>query len=160
MFVLGQTRRRSAAGAGGGAGGGRSGIFNSIPVTDQGGVWRHAIHLTQETRTTITQGNFEITQLIGWDEKRRLLSSAPGSQLVTEQWAPRWGWYLAAARNFIVAEIDARGSGGQVYPDEGHSFERSFLHVYSSMEQFFDECFGPVELADWDNPGGLFPFRD
>ncbi|CAG9570549.1 unnamed protein product [Danaus chrysippus] len=391
--------------------GGRSGIFTSIPVTDQGGVWRHAIHLTPETRTTITQGNFEITQLIGWDEKRRLLyvigtapdkagerhlyrvsvpvdgwppppvcltcpgrmieatgepsteepeclgpeppaiflctsagsrravlwdgaplrqkfaalaspqakvfrvevqaqrsarvrlllppglrdtddlplplvlhlSSAPGSQLVTEQWAPRWGWYLAAARNFIVAEINARGSGGQggelrteiyqkllsvdvedqiavlsylrdnlkmvdgsrtgawgsgygaaaalalaagdaanltrclallapladlrhhnsfwsesyegvgggaslgvwrrvssvpprrvllahatadvraktrVYPDEGHSFERSFLHVYSSMEQFFDECFGPVELADWDNPGGLFPFRD
>nr|XP_032523806.1 inactive dipeptidyl peptidase 10 isoform X1 [Danaus plexippus plexippus] len=458
--------------------GGRSGIFTSIPVTDQGGVWRHAIHLTQETRTTITQGNFEITQLIGWDEKRRLLyvigtapdkagerhlyrvsvpvdgwppppvcltcpgrmieataepsteepeydnstsslpawptstvlphvadendslptaclynrvifsknfsyyvqeclgpeppaiflctsagsrravlwdgaplrqkfaalaspqakvfrvevqaqrsarvrlllppglrdtddlplplvlhlSSAPGSQLVTEQWAPGWGWYLAAARNFIIAEIDARGSGGQgeelrteiyqkllsvdvedqiavlsylrdnlkmvdgsrtgawgsgygagaalalaagdaanltrclallapladlrhhnsfwserysglgggaslgvwrrassvpprrvllahatadvrappphalalaraliqaravyshqVYPDEGHNFERSFLHVYSTMEQFFDECFGPVELADWDNPGGLFPFRD
>lgn len=41
-------------------------------------------------------------------------SSEPGGQLVTERWRPGWGWYLAAARNFIVAEIDARGSGGQV----------------------------------------------
>lgn len=42
-------------------------------------------------------------------------SAEPGSQLVTERWRPDWGWYLATARNFIVAEIDARGSGGQVY---------------------------------------------
>lgn len=50
----------------------------------------------------------------------------------------------------------------QVYPDEGHNFERSNLHVHKTMEQFFDECFGPVELADWDagGVGGLFPFRD
>ncbi|XP_060807128.1 inactive dipeptidyl peptidase 10 [Amyelois transitella] len=236
------------------------------------------------------------------------VSAEPGGQLVTEKWWPSWGWYLAAARNFIVAEIDARGSGGQgeelrteiynklltvdvedqiavlsylrdnlkmvdgarvcawgrgygagaaaalaagdarnvtrclaavapltdlahhnsywterysgygswagalgasavwrragnlpprrlfvahatadlaapahhalalaraliragavythqVYPDEGHDFERSSLHLYKSMEQFFDECFGPVEVADWDSGGvgGLFPFRD
>ncbi|XP_063833835.1 venom dipeptidyl peptidase 4-like [Ostrinia nubilalis] len=50
----------------------------------------------------------------------------------------------------------------QVYPDEGHSFERSSLHLHKAMEQFFDECFGPVEVADWDaaGVGGLFPFRD
>lgn len=41
-------------------------------------------------------------------------SAKPGGQLVTERWKPDWGWYLAAARNFIVAEIDARGAGGQV----------------------------------------------
>ncbi|CAH0718024.1 unnamed protein product, partial [Brenthis ino] len=463
--------------------GGRSGVFTTAPITDQGGIWRHAVHLTQDTRTTITQGNFEITQLVGWDERRRLLyvigtapekagerhvyrvavpvdgwppppscltcpgfipdttiepsteepeydnttsslpswptstvlphvadendslptaclynrvifsknfsyyvqeclgpsppatflctargarravlwdgaplrqkfaalaapqskvfrvevqahrearvrlllppglretddlplplvlhvSAEPGGQLVTERWRPDWGWYLATARNFIVAEIDARGSGGQgeelrteiyqrllsvdvedqiavlsylrdnlkmvdgsrigawghgfgagaalalaagdarnltrclallapladlrhhnsywterhsgyagalgaaslalwrragnlpprrlllahatadlrappphalalaraliraqalythqVYPDEGHNFERSNLHVHKTMEQFFDECFGPVELADWDagGVGGLFPFRD
>ncbi|XP_052741619.1 inactive dipeptidyl peptidase 10 isoform X2 [Bicyclus anynana] len=462
--------------------GGRSGIFTTAPITDQGGIWRHAVHLTQDTRTTVTQGNFEITQLVGWDERRRLLyligtapekagerhvyrvlvpvdgwppppscltcpgsipdttiepsteepeydnsssslpawptstvlphvadendslpttclynrvifsknfsyfvqeclgpgtpatflctaggvrravlwdgqplrqffatlaspqskvfrvevqahrearvrlllppglretddlplplvlhvSAEPGGQLVTERWRPDWGWYLATARNFIVAEIDARGSGGQgeelrteiyqrilstdvedqiavlsylrdnlkmvdgsrvgawghgygagaalalaagdarnltrclallapladlrhhnsywteryvgagsgsgaalavwrragnlpprrlllahstadlrappphalalaraliraqalythqVYPDEGHKFERSNLHVHKTMEQFFDECFGPVELADWDagGVGGLFPFRD
>ncbi|PZC79336.1 dipeptidyl aminopeptidase-like protein 6 isoform X1 [Helicoverpa armigera] len=237
------------------------------------------------------------------------VSAQPGGQLVTERWKPSWGWYLAAARNFIVAEIDARGSGGQgeelrteiyhkllsvdvedqiavlaylrdnlkmvdgsrvgvwgrgfgggaaaalaagdarnvtrcvaavapltdlrhhnsywterysgygstwagtlgvnavwrkagnlpprrvllahaaadltappahtlalaralirsaalythqVYPDEGHSFERSSIHLHKTMEQFFDECFGPVEVADWDTGGvgGLFPFRD
>ncbi|XP_045455838.1 inactive dipeptidyl peptidase 10 [Melitaea cinxia] len=458
--------------------GGKSGVFTTAPITDQGGIWRHAVHLTQDTRTTITQGNFEITQLVGWDERRRFLyvigtapdkagerhvyrvsvpadgwppppvcltcpgaeldttvepsteetvydnvtsslpawptstvlphvadendslptvclynrvmfsknfsyfvqeclgpappatfvraaaggrravlwdgaplrakfaalaapqakvfrvevqahrearvrlllppglrdtddlplplvlhvSAEPGGQLVTERWRPDWSWYLATARNFIVAEIDARGSGGQgeelrteiyqrllsvdvedqiavlsylrdnlkmvdgarvgawgrglgagaalalaagdarnltrclallapladlrhhnsywterysgrgaapalwrragnlpprrlllahatadlrapplhalalaralvraqalyahqVYPDEGHDFERSSLHVHKTMEQFFDECFGPVELADWDTGGvgGLFPFRD
>ncbi|XP_063629085.1 inactive dipeptidyl peptidase 10 isoform X1 [Cydia splendana] len=237
------------------------------------------------------------------------VSAEPGGQLVTEQWNPGWGWYLAAARNFIVAEIDARGSGGQgeelrteiyhkllsvdvedqiavlsylrdnlkmvdggrvgvwgrgygagaaaalvaddarnvtrclaaiapvtdlrhynsfwterytgygahwagalgasavwrkagnlpprrlllahatadlaapqdhalalaraliragavythqIYPDEGHNFERSTIHLHKAMEQFFDECFGPVEVADWDvgGVGGLFPFRD
>ncbi|KAL4717506.1 hypothetical protein ACJJTC_000655 [Scirpophaga incertulas] len=230
------------------------------------------------------------------------ISAQPGGQLVTERWAPGWGWYLAASRHFIVAEIDARGSGGQgeemrteiynklltvdvedqlavlsylrdnlkmvdggrvgvygrgyggaaataaaasdprnvtrclaalapladlahhnsfwterygarsaagavwrragnlpprrvllahatadvrapprhalalaralvaagavyshqVYPDEGHNFERSYIHIHKTMEQFFDECFGPVEVADWDagGMGGLFPFRD
>ncbi|CAB3244826.1 unnamed protein product [Arctia plantaginis] len=237
------------------------------------------------------------------------VSAKPGGQLVTERWKPSWGWYLAAARNFIVAEIDARGSGGQgeelrteiyhkllsvdvedqiavlsylrdnlkmvdgsrvgvwgrgygggaaaalaaddahnvtrclaavapltdlrhhnsywterysgygstwagtlgvnavwrkagnlpprrvllahaaadlaapphhalalaraliratalythqVYPDEGHNFSRSTIHLHKTMEQFFDECFGPVEVADWDTGGvgGLFPFRD
>jgi hypothetical protein len=50
----------------------------------------------------------------------------------------------------------------QVYPDEGHNFERSTIHLHKAMEQFFDECFGPVEVADWDSGGmgGLFPFRD
>ncbi|XP_072948224.1 inactive dipeptidyl peptidase 10 [Epargyreus clarus] len=461
--------------------GGRSGVFTSAPITDQGGVWRHAVHLTADIRTTLTQGSFEITQLVGWDERRRLLyvigtapekagerhvyrvsvpagswppaprcltcpglepeidttepptealelenttsslpswptstvlphvadendslptvclynrvifsknfsyyvqeclgpgppatflcsangarravlwdgaplrqkfaalavpqvkvfrvevqahrearvrlllppglretddlplplvlhvSAEPGGQLVTERWKPTWGWYLASARNFIVAEIDARGSGGQgeelrteiyqkllsvdvedqiavlsylrdnlkmvdggrvgawgrgygagaaaalaagdarnvtrclaaaapladlahynsywterhgggaaggagavwrragnlpprrvllahaaaderappehalalaraliragalyshqVYPDEGHNFERSNIHLHKTMEQFFDDCFGPVEMADWDaaGVGGLFPFRD
>ncbi|XP_045540478.1 inactive dipeptidyl peptidase 10 isoform X1 [Papilio machaon] len=466
--------------------GGPAGVFTSAPITDQGGIWRHAVQLTTETRITLTQGSFEITQLVGWDERRRLLyvigtapekagerhlyrvsvpadgswpppphcltctqdqppdavhltteppvdeleyenstsslpawptstvlphishendtlpslclynrvifsknfsyyvqeclgpgppvtflcsangvrrsvlwdgqplrqkfaalatpqfkvfrvevqahrearvrlllppglretddlplplvlhvSAEPGGQLVTERWEPNWGWYLASARNFIVAEIDARGSGGQgeelrteiyqkmlsvdvedqiavlsylrdnlkmvdgsrvglwgrgygggvaaaaaagdarnvtrclaavapladlrrhnsywteryggaaaggaggavwrragnlpprrvllahataderappdhalalaralvraqalythqIYPDEGHYFERSYMHLHKTMEQFFDECFGPVELADWDagGVGGLFPFRD
>ncbi|CAK1543333.1 unnamed protein product [Leptosia nina] len=459
--------------------GGSSGVFTTVPVTDQGGVWRHAVHLTQDTRTTLTQGSFEITQLAGWDERRRFLyvigtavdqagdrhlyrvrvpqdgwppapkcltcpgeppdeepdptteqpdyenvtsslpawptstvlphvsdendslpieclynrvlfstnfsyyvqeclgpgppaiflcassgariavlhdgkplrqhfaelatphtkvfrvevqahrearvrlmlppglrdtddlplplvlhvSAEPGAQLVTSRWHAGWGWYLATARNFIVAEIDARGSGGQgeelrtevyqkllsvdvedqiavlsylrdnlkmvdgsrigawgagygaaaahalaagdarnltrciallapladlrhhnsfwteryggagvggeaavwrragnlpprrvllahatadtrapphhalalaralikagalythhIYPDEGHNFEKSGIHLHKTMEHFFDECFGPVELADWDaGVEGLFPFRD
>ncbi|XP_053617920.1 inactive dipeptidyl peptidase 10 isoform X2 [Plodia interpunctella] len=468
--------------------GARAALYTTAPVAEPGGIWRHAVRLTQDTKTALTQGNFELTQLLGWDERRSLLyvmgtapdkpgerhlyrvsvpadesswpppvacltcpdadilpedstqeptsenpdgenatssvppwptstvlphvadendslptvclynritfsknfsyyiqeclgpgppsvavaaargarrallwdgaplrrkfadlaqpqakvfrvevqtnrearvrlllppgfretddlplplvlhvSAEPGQQLVTEKWWPSWGWYLAAARNFIVAEIDARGSGGQgeelkteiynklltvdvedqiavlsylrdnlkmvdgsrvgvwgrgygggaaaalaagdarnvtrclavvapltdlthynsywterysgyrsragevagavwrragnlpprrlllahatadvaapeyhslalaralikagavythqVYPDEGHDFERSTLHLYKSMEQFFDECFGPVEVADWDagGVGGLFPFRD
>ncbi|KDR11620.1 Inactive dipeptidyl peptidase 10, partial [Zootermopsis nevadensis] len=38
---------------------------------------------------------------------------APGSQLVSEQWSVDWGTYLASNRNFIVAQIDGRGSGYQ-----------------------------------------------
>jgi len=38
---------------------------------------------------------------------------APGSQLVSEQWSVDWGTYLASNRNFIVAQIDGRGSGFQ-----------------------------------------------
>ncbi|KAM3958199.1 LOW QUALITY PROTEIN: inactive dipeptidyl peptidase 10 [Aphomia sociella] len=465
--------------------GGKAGLFTTAPVADSGGTWRHAVRLSQDTKTALTQGNFEVTQLVGWDDRRRLLyvigtvpdkagerhlyrvsvpvdemswppaahcltcpeaaappdstveptsedpengnstsslpawptstvlphiatendtlptaclynrvmfsknfsyyvqeclgpgppatflcsstgvrravlwdgapirqkfaalaqpqskvfrvevqtnrearvrlllppgfretddlplplvlhvSAQPGGQLVTEKWWPGWGWYLAAARNFIVAEIDARGSGGQgeelqteiynkllsvdvedqiavlsylrdnlkmvdgtrvgvwghgyggaatalaaddarnvtrclaavapltdlrhynsywterygasgggatgagavwrragnlpprrlllahatadlsapphhalalaraliragavythqVYPDEGHDFGRSSIHLHKAMEQFFDECFGPVEVADWDagGVGGLFPFRD
>ncbi|XP_023712953.1 dipeptidyl peptidase 4 isoform X2 [Cryptotermes secundus] len=39
--------------------------------------------------------------------------AAPGSQLVSEQWSVDWGTYLASNRNFIVAQIDGRGSGFQ-----------------------------------------------
>ncbi|XP_047520693.1 inactive dipeptidyl peptidase 10 isoform X2 [Pieris napi] len=232
------------------------------------------------------------------------VSASPGGQLVSSRWGMGWAWYLAATRNFIVAQIDARGSAGQgeelrteiyqkllsvdvedqiavlsylrdnlkmvdgsrvgvwgagygaaaahalaagdarnltrclaliapladlthhtsfwteryggagagggggavwrragnlpprrvllahatadtrapphhalalahaliragalythhVYPDEGHNFEKSQIHLYRTLEQFFDECFGPVEVADWDTGvEGLFPFRD
>ncbi|KPJ18468.1 Inactive dipeptidyl peptidase 10 [Papilio machaon] len=37
---------------------------------------------------------------------------APGSQLVTEQWALDWGW-LAAGAGAVVAAVDARGAGGR-----------------------------------------------
>jgi inactive dipeptidyl peptidase 10 len=37
----------------------------------------------------------------------------PGSQLVTERWKLDWNTYLASKRDFIVAQIDGRGSGGQ-----------------------------------------------
>ncbi|KAG6452927.1 hypothetical protein O3G_MSEX007881 [Manduca sexta] len=401
--------------------GSRSGVFTTTPLREGATSWRHAVRVGIDGRTTLTMGNYEISQLLGWDERRQLLyvlgtaagragerhlyrpaawpappacltcpgepppdasadalsedpdyvnstlslpswptstvlpdtepdendtlptdclynriifsknysyfvqvqaerearvrlllppgfresddlplplvlhvSAEPGGQLVTERWQPNWGWYLAATRNFIVAEIDARGSGGQgeelrteiyqkllsidvedqiavlswlrdnlrmvdgsrvgvwgrgygggaaaalaaadtrnvtacvaavapltdlryhtnslagsaawrrarflpprrvlvahapadlrhhahhalalaraltqadalyhhqVYPDEGHNFEHSSIHLHKTLEQFFDECFGPVEVADWDTGGvgGLFPFRD
>ncbi|XP_015186245.1 PREDICTED: inactive dipeptidyl peptidase 10 isoform X2 [Polistes dominula] len=40
---------------------------------------------------------------------------APGSQLVTEMFKIDWNTYLASQKNFIVAQIDGRGSGGQGY---------------------------------------------
>lgn len=56
----------------------------------------------------------------------------PGSQLVTERWRIDWNTYLAGNKDFIVAQIDGRGSGGQ-----GHQL----LHkVYYKL--------GSVEVAD------------
>nr|CAD7408676.1 unnamed protein product [Timema cristinae] len=56
----------------------------------------------------------------------------PGTQLVTERWKLDWNTYLAGNRDFIVAQIDGRGSGGQGY---------QLLHeVYQRL--------GSVEVAD------------
>lgn len=41
--------------------------------------------------------------------------SAPGSQLVTDQWRVDYNTYLAGSKDYIVIEIDGRGSGGQGY---------------------------------------------
>ncbi|XP_049834245.1 inactive dipeptidyl peptidase 10-like isoform X2 [Schistocerca gregaria] len=38
---------------------------------------------------------------------------APGSQLVSSKWGVDWPTYLAGNRNFIVAQVDGRGSGFQ-----------------------------------------------
>lgn len=40
--------------------------------------------------------------------------ASPGSQLVSEKFQVDWAWYLASTKNFIVAQIDGRGSGFQV----------------------------------------------
>ena len=57
---------------------------------------------------------------------------SPGSQIVTERWKLDWSTYLAGNRDFIVAQIDGRGSGGQGY---------QMLHeVYMKL--------GTVEVAD------------
>lgn len=41
--------------------------------------------------------------------------ASPGSQLVSEKFQVDWAWYLASTKNFIVAQIDGRGSGFQVF---------------------------------------------
>lgn len=41
--------------------------------------------------------------------------SGPGTQLVTEKWHINWNTYLAGAKDYIVTEIDGRGSSGQGY---------------------------------------------
>lgn len=41
------------------------------------------------------------------------INSAPGTQLVNEQYCVNWNHYLASQKSFIVAQIDGRGSGFQ-----------------------------------------------
>lgn len=41
--------------------------------------------------------------------------SGPGTQLVTEKWQIDWNTYLAGAKDYIVTQIDGRGSSGQGY---------------------------------------------
>ncbi|XP_050308297.1 inactive dipeptidyl peptidase 10 isoform X3 [Anthonomus grandis grandis] len=42
-----------------------------------------------------------------------LVDAAPSSQAVSSKWEVSWSWYLASTRSYIVAKIDARGSGYQ-----------------------------------------------
>lgn len=42
-----------------------------------------------------------------------IIDSKPGTQSVSEKWELSWPWYLASTRNYIVAQIDVRGSGFQ-----------------------------------------------
>ncbi|KAH0998412.1 hypothetical protein HUJ05_007409 [Dendroctonus ponderosae] len=39
--------------------------------------------------------------------------ASPSSQTVSSKWEVAWSWYLSNTRNYIVAMIDARGSGFQ-----------------------------------------------
>ncbi|XP_039952053.1 inactive dipeptidyl peptidase 10 [Bactrocera tryoni] len=41
--------------------------------------------------------------------------SGPGTQLVTEKWHIDWNTYLSGTKDYIVIEIDGRGSAGQGY---------------------------------------------
>nr|XP_036232659.1 venom dipeptidyl peptidase 4-like [Bactrocera oleae] len=41
--------------------------------------------------------------------------SGPGTQLVTEKWHIDWNTYLSGMKDYIVIEIDGRGSSGQGY---------------------------------------------
>lgn len=44
----------------------------------------------------------------------------------------------------------------QIYPDEGHTFEKSEVHMYHEIDEFFDDSFGPVSFDDWETDGGFF----
>lgn len=58
--------------------------------------------------------------------------SGPGTQLVTDRWRIDWNTYLAGTKDYIVTQIDGRGSSGQGY---------QLLHeVYRKL--------GSVEVSD------------
>lgn len=42
-----------------------------------------------------------------------LRDGSPGSQLVNQRFDVTWNWYLCSQREFVVAQIDGRGSGFQ-----------------------------------------------
>ncbi|CAH1126725.1 unnamed protein product [Ceutorhynchus assimilis] len=42
-----------------------------------------------------------------------LVDASPSSQTVSSKWEVSWPWYLSSTRSYIVAKIDARGSGFQ-----------------------------------------------
>lgn len=58
--------------------------------------------------------------------------SSPGSQLVTEKWVVNWNTYLAGTKDYIITQIDGRGSSGQGY--------RLLHEVYRRL--------GTVEISD------------
>lgn len=41
--------------------------------------------------------------------------SGPGTQLVNERWKIDWNTYMASSKDYIVTQIDGRGSSGQGY---------------------------------------------
>lgn len=42
-----------------------------------------------------------------------LVDASPFSQTVSSKWELTWAWWLASTRSYVVAQIDARGSGYQ-----------------------------------------------
>lgn len=97
--------------------------IKTFPVQISGGYQAHVrLHLPPGLREDEITRYPLVVQVYG----------GPGSQLVTERWRIDWNTYLAGNKDFIVAQIDGRGSGGQ-----GHQL----LHkVYYKL--------GSVEVAD------------
>ncbi|XP_059618218.1 inactive dipeptidyl peptidase 10 isoform X3 [Phlebotomus argentipes] len=62
---------------------------------------------------------------------------------------------LIFARELIEQGISFRH---QIYTDEDHGLDGVLYHVYKTMEDYFDEMFGPPEKDEWD-PTGLFTFK-
>ena len=48
----------------------------------------------------------------------------PGTQLVTDKWKIDWSTYLASTRNYIVVQVDGRGSAGQGYKLQHQIYKR------------------------------------
>ncbi|XP_018575079.1 venom dipeptidyl peptidase 4-like, partial [Anoplophora glabripennis] len=97
--------------------------IKTFPVQISGGYQAHVrLHLPPGLREDEITRYPLVVQVYG----------GPGSQLVTERWRIDWNTYLSGHKDFIIAQIDGRGSGGQ-----GHQL----LHkVYYKL--------GSVEVAD------------
>ncbi|KAL3288157.1 hypothetical protein HHI36_002608 [Cryptolaemus montrouzieri] len=97
--------------------------IKTFPVIISGGYQAHVrLHLPPGLREDEITRYPLVVQVYG----------GPGSQLVTERWRIDWNTYLTGNKDFIIAQIDGRGSGGQ---------GQQLLHkVYYKL--------GSIEVAD------------
>lgn len=78
--------------------------IKTFPVQISGGYQAHVrLHLPPGLREDEITRYPLVVQVYG----------GPGSQLVTERWRVDWNTYLTGNKDFIIAQIDGRGSGGQ-----------------------------------------------
>ncbi|KAF5283304.1 hypothetical protein FQA39_LY17351 [Lamprigera yunnana] len=78
--------------------------IKTFPVQISGGYHAHVrLHLPPGLREDEITRYPLVVQVYG----------GPGSQLVTERWRIDWNTYLSGNKDFIIAQIDGRGSGGQ-----------------------------------------------
>ncbi len=53
----------------------------------------------------------------------------PGTQLAIERWNVDFATYLASKKNYIVAQVDSRGSGGR-----GWEFQHQVYYKLGNLE--------------------------
>lgn len=46
----------------------------------------------------------------------------------------------------------------QIYPDVGHDLSEVSGHYHSLLDAFWDECFAPLDLHDWETMASFTPF--
>lgn len=79
--------------------------------------------------------------------------------MVSEKFQVDWAWYLASTKNFIVAQIDGRGSGFQVscYYDNGNILKyvrlhKKYIYIYyfkgDKLRKEIYHRIGTVEVED------------
>ena len=83
-----------------------------IIIASKGLLLVHSTLFLINDKDFIIQGDIASSHTIPYCS---LLSyGGPGTQTVTSKWAVGWDTFLASHRNFIVANIDVRGTGFQV----------------------------------------------
>lgn len=100
-----------------------------------------AARITRRWNHTVSDDFARVSVAAALDGHRKLIAnrfyyfcrySGPGTQLVTQKWQIDWNTYLAGTKDYIVAQIDGRGSSGQGY--------RLLYEVYRRL--------GTVEVSD------------
>uniref|UniRef100_A0A672P721 Inactive dipeptidyl peptidase 10-like n=1 Tax=Sinocyclocheilus grahami TaxID=75366 RepID=A0A672P721_SINGR len=115
-------------------------FFLTVPVKQGGrGDFQHVAMFTSQARADqnelrhLTSGNWEVTQILAYDENSQtgeravldqdsvfirvfsvfISDTAPGGQQVNDRYSLDWDSVLVSSDNVIVARLDGRGSGFQ-----------------------------------------------